>query len=358
MRFLLLTVSMCLVSTSLVQGQAPNATNPLPNRSLTKLLETIRNPARSIDRVQAAEEIAGFGSHAVAPLIEILATDDASVQASVLLALRRIGTEAYEAVPAVIAIAVDADNTLQNTASDVLGAIGRDSAEAVPALAALLPVRNEERRQIILNSLLSIGDAAAHQALADAYQHGDRAQQSSVLRALGQFPEATTALMPILVDQYVQGSRRFEVHLLRLIDFSPEASIPYLIASLESGPVDRRRRALMAMCQSQVASAGSEAVPLLTESLQDADPVVRFWALKALGAIGVPAREASSRIIDCLRDSDADVRWQAIGTVQQLGLVRQAVEPLKLLLDDPHPAVQNAAEQAIRSPEYAHGKSS
>lgn len=358
MRVLLLMVSMCLVSTSLVQGQAPNATGPLPNRSLTELLETIRNPARSIDRVQAAEEIAGFGRHAAAPLIEVLATDDAAVQASVLLALRRIGTEAYEAVPAVIDIAVDADNALQSTAIDVLGAIGRDSTEAVPALVALLPVRNEERRQTILQSLFSIGDAAAHQALADAYLHGDRAQQSTMLRALVHFPKATAALMPILVDQYVQGNRRFEVHLLRLIDLSPEAAIPYLIVSLESGPIERRRRALMALCQSQVAGAGSEAVPLLTESLQHSDPVVRFWALKALGAIGVPAREASSQIIDCLRDTDADVRWQAIGTVQQLGLVRQAVEPLELLLDDPHPAVQNAAEQAIRSPEYAHGRSS
>ena len=358
MRVLLLTVSMCLVSTSVVQGQTPTSTSPLPNRSLTKLLETIRNPARSIDRVQAAEEIAGFGSHAAAPLIEMLATDDASVQASVLLALRRIGTEAHEAVPAVIGIAVDADSTLQSTAIDVLGAIGRDSTEAVPALAALLPVRNEERQQIILNSLLSIGDAAAHQALADAYQHGDRAQQSTMLRALLHFPKATAALMPILVDQYIQGSRRFEVHLLRLIDLSPEASIPYLIASLESGPIEGRHRALMALCQSQVASVGAQAVPLLTESLQDSDPVVRFWALKALGAIGVPAQEASSRIIACLRDSDADVRWQAIGTVQQLGLARQAAEPLELLVDDPHPAVRNAAEEAIRSPEHDHGRSS
>ncbi len=358
MRLFSLMLALCLVSPSLVQGQAPTPTSPLPNRSLTELLETIRNPASSIDRVQAAEEIAGFGSLAVRPLTEILATHDPTVQSSVLLALRRIGADASEAVPAVIEIAVDADNALQRMAIEVLGAIGRDAAEAVPALAALLPVRNEERRYHILNSLLLIGDDAAHQALADAYQRGDRTQQLAVLRALREFPESAAALMPLLVDQFVQGNSRFESHLLQLINLAPESSIPHLLASLESGPPERRRRALIALCQPRVASAGAEAVGLLTESLQDSDPVVRFWALQVLGAIGIAAQKSSSQIIACFQDPDADVRWQAIETVQQLGLARQAIAPLQRLLADPHPAVRKAAEEAVRSANGDYRRSS
>jgi HEAT repeat protein len=287
----------------------------------------------------------------------MLASDDAPVQVSVLLALRRMGAEAREAVPALIEMAVDAENQLQGTAIEVLGAIGRDAVDAVPALTTLLPVQNDDRRQIVVNSLLSIGNDAAHQALADAYRHGDRAQKNTVLRSLVHFPKASAALMPILVDHYVQGSR-FEVHLLGLIDLSPEASIPYLIAALESGPIERRRRVVIALSQSGVASAGAEAVPILAELLQDADPVVRFWVLKTLGAIGVAKQDASSRIIACLRDADADVRWQAIGTVQQLGLSRQAGETLELLRDDPHPAVRSAAAEAIRSAEHVRERSS
>lgn len=358
MRSLSLVISLCLASVNLAQGQAQTTTGRLPGRSLTELLETIRHPARSIDRVQAAEEIAGFGSHAVPPLLEILTTHDDATQISVLLSLRRIGVDASEAVPAVIGMAVDADSALQSTAIEVLGSIGRDSNEAVPVLAAFLPVRNEERRYLILNSLLNIGNDAAHQALADAYQHGDQVQQSAVLRCVEQFPQSAAALMPLWVDQYVQGSRRFEVHLLRLINLSPEASIPHLLASLESGPAERRRRALIALGQPRVASTGAETVGPLTDSLQDADPVIRFWALKALAAIGGPAQQASPRIIACLEDSDADVRWQAVGTVQQLGLTRQAAELLQRLRTDPHPAVRQAAEEAIRSPDSAYRRSS
>jgi HEAT repeat protein len=358
MRPLFLVLSLCVTWTSVARGQKPVLPGKPPARSLSELIHVIRSPAHSVDRTQAAEEVAGFGRNAVEPLCELLRDEDNAIRMSVLLVFMRMGPEAEAAVPLLIEIAAHARQDLRIAAIDALGAVGPAGAESVPTLKNMILSDNEELRQKALNALALIGGSAALASLEQAFQQGSPELRVAVLKALEKTPEATAALMPMLVAEFTRGNSRMGDHLLGLMILAPEAAVGSLMESLKSERIQSRRRAMMALCRPRLARAAAGAVAVLTEMLSDADPVSRFWAVKALGAIGSPAHSAAPSLIACLSDTDADVRWQAIGTLGRLGLARQAAEELERLRFDPHPAVREAAEELSRSLEPSSGESS
>jgi HEAT repeat protein len=298
-----------------------------------------------VDRTRAAEEAAGFGRNAVEPLCELLRDEDSAIRMSVLLAFMRMGPEAEAAVPWLIEIAANTNQDLRTAAIDALGAIGPGGAKAVPALKSMISSDNGEQRQKALSALALIGSSEARTSLEQAFQQGGPELRVAVLKALENAPQTTDALMPMLIGEFTRGNSPIGDHLLGLMILAPEAAVRSLIESLASERMVSRRRAAMALCRPRLARAAPSAVPVLTEILSDSDPVSRFWAVKALGAIGSPAYIAAPSLIACLSDTDADVRWQAIGTVGRLGLARQAAEELDRLRFDAHPAVREAAEE-------------
>jgi HEAT repeat protein len=70
------------------------------------------------------------------------------------------------------------------------------------------------------------------------------------------------------------------------------------------------------------AQLGEQAVTVLVNYLEHAQPDVRRWAAMALGEVGPAARDAIPPLLDALRDDDADVREaarQAIEKIDRIG---------------------------------------
>jgi HEAT repeat protein len=357
-RTILLAWCLCTVAVDVAWAQKSDTARKPVGSSLSELLAVLQSSARSIDRARAAEEISQYGQNAVGPLCELLRSEDESVRVNVLSALYRIGGEAEAAVGQLIEIAGDPKDPFRGQATMILGAIGPGAAAAAPALIEIALVETRELRQKALDSLASIGDPAALAALENAFQRGHPSLRWAVVQSLQDSPEATATLMPMLVAQYIRTESRLESSLLGLMGLVPECAVRCLIEALESERGELRRRVVMALCRPRLAAVAADAVPVLTEMLTDEDPVLRFWAVKALGEIGLPARRAAPALIARLSDSDADVRWQTIESIGQLGLTHQAAGELMRLRSDPHPAVRTAAEEWSQSLNGSAGRSS
>ena len=89
---------------------------------------------------------------------------------------------------------------------------------------------------------------------------------------------------------------------------------------------------------------GDAALPSLRDLLADADPDRRWWAARALAAVGTPA--ARELLVAALDDSDPDVRACA---AQGLGELRaeEAVTALVCRLSDPIPLVSRIAADSL-----------
>jgi HEAT repeat protein len=66
-------------------------------------------------------------------------------------------------------------------------------------------------------------------------------------------------------------------------------------------------------------SAAAEAVPALTQALQDQSPYVRAAAAKALGHIGPEARPAAAALRKAAQDKDDGVRIAATQALKAIG---------------------------------------
>jgi HEAT repeat protein len=77
---------------------------------------------------------------------------------------------------------------------------------------------------------------------------------------------------------------------------------------------------------------GDEAIPALRHALADSDPDRRWWALRALAAVGTDA--AIRLLIPALEDGDPDVRACAVVALSKLK-PEEAIEPLVARLSDP-----------------------
>jgi HEAT repeat protein len=76
---------------------------------------------------------------------------------------------------------------------------------------------------------------------------------------------------------------------------------------------------------------GDEAIPELRALLADPDPNRRWWALRALAAVGTDA--AAKLLITALEDGDADVRACAVVALSKLK-PKEAIRPLVARLSD------------------------
>jgi HEAT repeat protein len=77
--------------------------------------------------------------------------------------------------------------------------------------------------------------------------------------------------------------------------------------------------------------AGDEVTPALRDVLADLDPDRRFWAVRALSAVGTDA--AIRHLITALEDVDPDVRACAVVALSKLK-PEEAIEPLVARLSD------------------------
>jgi HEAT repeat protein len=182
------------------------------------------------------------------------------------------------------------DAEARRQAIHALGVIGPKAADAVPGLAAIM-VEDSDRKARIEASL----------ALSKMYP-----------AALAALPALTQALE----DEEIWVRMNAAVALSRL---GPQArpAIPALIKALGE---DRNKvymqafehtvEDVVAVALGRASGGTADAVPALTESLQNAKlPRTRLAAAWALGAVGPPARPATPLLRTFLQDERPEVRW-------------------------------------------------
>lgn len=94
----------------------------------------------------------------------------------------------------------------------------------------------------------------------------------------------------------------------------------------------------------RVGTAGDAALPLLEPWLRSTDRDRRWWAVRALAAIGTP--KAAAALIAALDDPDPDVRACAVVGLATLRPA-EAVAPLVARLSDPSAYVARLAADAL-----------
>lgn len=193
------------------------------------------------------------------------------------------------AVPALIAALKDPQ--LQDEAAAVLGKIGAAAKDAVPALA-----------DPILRGDVFLGSPC-----------------KNALKAIGE------PAVPGLIEAMATSSNATELAYLMSEIGAP--AVPGLIRLLEKASIPEPRVAA-AMAMGYMRQAGQEGVPALTAALQDKEALVRRAAARALGDIGSATPPMMTALKAALSDPDDGVRYSAGESLLQLGVSGVEAVPL------------------------------
>jgi HEAT repeat protein len=233
---------------------------------------------------RAAAQALGETGAALPSLRKALADPDADLRWVVAEAIGQFGTSAAAAVPDLVARLQDAP--VRAAVLDALGRIGPAAKEAVPAL---LPVLRESSplRFAAALALARIGGEGARAAvphLLPGLKSGDeksRWDATVILWTMG--PDARDAV-PALLES-VRAGNDMAVDALAAVD--RKAAVPVLVERrLKHGDPAFRRYAAEAL--GAAGPDAAEAVPALTELLNDPSEEVRAAAAEALRKIRKP----------------------------------------------------------------------
>jgi len=128
-----------------------------------------------------------------------------------------------------------------------------------------------------------------------------------------------------------QEMRQGACNILSTLRPSYDTLAPLIISKFHSG--NKRDRADAIYLMGVIGKDAKRVVPLLLESLKDQDALIRNMSLQSLGKLGPATEAALPQIMDCL--SVAELRWQAVNTLRQIGPpAKNALPLLKPLLNE------------------------
>jgi len=298
---------------------------------------------------RAYDALASIGKAALPALIQALSNPDRTIRLGAALALRGIGVEARDAVPALMAsLREDAEDPLETTvaefAAQALGNIGDD---AVPALMAALADDDRRVRRGAARALGHMDPAMARSAvaaLADATQDEDsrvRRASASALRHIG--PDARAAV-PVLTSRLADSDQwvRFSAigALARIGDDGP-AVASALVSALRDPNEFVRREAAGALGELR----SGQAVPALVDVLRGADDALGAFVVSALGAIGARPDLTIPALVEAIRTGGPQTRNRAVHVIGRAGPA--ALTRVIALLEDPHSIVRRMAADAL-----------
>ena len=186
-------------------------------------------------------------------------------------------------------------------------------------------------------------------ALISAIEDPNEYVRRSAIPALGDIgPEAKICvkkLIEILSSNDLQ-MRRAAAYSLGKIGPAAISSVPKLIDLLEKAEKEEQKAVAWAL-----GIIGHEAAPLLEKALLHSSSEVRAGCAFALGSMGPSAIQTLGSLIKCLKDNEAQVRYQtakAIGNLRAAKETEAAVPNLIECLSDSDPDVRWVAAEALR----------
>jgi HEAT repeat protein len=257
------------------------------------------NPRLKLRAVETLERIKAHDPETVSLLAQALADKDYWVSSKALSLLGSIGRTA---VPALIAILQGPDAEGRRKAIWALRHIGVDAVEAVPALVAALE-----------DSTVLYGAAIPQCAMAALAAIGPAAQ--AALPALMRFLESD------------DPTTRFEAAgTLIKITGKIRLYLPVLIEALSSSDIHLRWRAAEAL--EQIGPPAKAAGPTLIKVLKDKPSNVRHFAASALGRIGCNVEEVVPLLIPMVNEREWYIRHHAIRALGFFGPKARAALPI------------------------------
>ncbi len=293
-------------------------------RSSSEWLNALRSPDTTA-REHACEELVASGSEAVPVLIDALGDADAEVRNQAAIMLNRLGGASAPAAPALIAALHDASIGVRIEAAGALGNCDAEPNTVVPALVESLDDEHEWVREVVGNSLRTIGKAAIPsitELLRDRERGSTALQALAVLKADG--AEATAAVVEVLKHDEPILRMQAAITLSRIAQ-ADDLPVPALIEALSDPSYLVRREVADCLVWSnapQAINARVKVVPVLVEVLKDEEALFRERAALNLGMIGGLAQGAIPALGEAAQDPEPTVREAATAA---LDLIRSQV---------------------------------
>jgi HEAT repeat protein len=359
-------------------------------------------------RQAAAEAVAKFGAEAVPALVEALKDDSISVRREAARAVAKIGPDAKDAIPGLRILLFSEKADLVNDAAEALANIGKASlptltealkndssmirstsvralgkigAEAVPTLVdalgdkqvdvrrqaaqVLVPLRINDKmvvlalahaatdsdasvRQQCLRGLQFLGAGAkpaAAMLVRILQESSDMQTRLQILSVLQNIPDEPKLILPVAVGLLKDANPSIRQTAIFVLSGQGAAAVPHLITVLKEGDPAAQMQAVNALQRVPGADL-KEALPALLPLLKQGQPFNRRNVVVTLGRIGEPA---IPHLIDCLKDSEPQVRWPAVDALRTLGPAAKKAVPIleELPLKDPNIQVRRSAVAAV-----------
>jgi HEAT repeat protein len=139
------------------------------------------------------------------------------------------------------------------------------------------------------------------------------------------------------------------IGLVLYLLFGRGPSVATLAADLV-GP-DPHKRHVAARQLSKVGLEAREALPELTQALDDPDKRVRHAVAKTMSELGIEATPAVTRLIGRLGETEADTRYYIVKALSKIDLDKEhvaAIPGLVLLLKDENPKTRYYAAKCLK----------
>ncbi len=270
--------------------------------------------------------LARIGAPAVPALVELLRHDGRMVRWLATWALGEMGGSAGSALPSLIEALDDPVPWLRADAARVIGRLAPASNAAVQALTRALDDADQDVRaeaalalgshgrlaEAALPVLSALEDSAVRPAAVEAAEAIERDLAEWRLR-----PAADN--LPALISAAVKA--RGDTELLPVADALTQLgaqAVPEILATLPDLRGELAPRVNLLIVLRNLGPAANEAVPALTATLADPEPILRRLACEALAAVGAGAAQALARIKGLARDPDRSVRQAAEAALAEI----------------------------------------
>ena len=368
-----------------------------PKKTIDVLLAAFKDPHEDV-RQAASDALAKFGKDAVPGLLEALKDTDVKVRLQAARAVHEMGTDAKDAAPLLrdLLLAKDSGNEVNdyaqalsklgkagvpalidafkddraNVQQAAFAALHQSGADAVPALVDALGDKKATVRRLAAQVLmpLRVSDKSVVTALAYAIKNDDDDSVRQIcVQCIAQLGVSGKLAAPALVHALSDSNNqvRFQAFyalqnmgenardgllkalnnkddririntaaLMLQVNVEANTALPILVDALKHDNEELRIQAAFAMAQT--GREVNKLLPFFKEGLKSKVVRARLQSLQGLAMMHQHAAPAGAEIIEALADADAEVRLQAVRTLQSVPAdAEAAVKGLaKLFKDD------------------------
>jgi HEAT repeat protein len=291
--------------------------------------------------------------------LKALEDKDEKVRVEAVIAMESFGPRAKAAIPRLIPMLKDAEENIALWAGYALRKIGK---EAVPALIEAAKSKDMALRGNAIGTLGSIGREAkdALPLILKVAEHSDPfMRRAAICAAAGVAPDSDKALSAVIRALDDEDQDVAIGAACSLTYFGPEArkALPELAHMLKHKNRERRKQAMGTLGNIAMKNGRKmqEATPVLLRAWKDEDSWVRYIAVKTLGTVRAPAKDAVPILLEALKDPRGDM--QAAAKESLYFIDPERVEQFRLTspvgrIQDPRKQARAALQLLFESKDY------